>query len=206
MPTCKICLRTFNHLRFRSERICVCGRCVNSINGYREVAEASYKELGDLLRSGMLRSAHVDTAPHAPQWRQDRAQRRLANFEIEFSRELPEWINTLVANPENRRKTFKIVRAHRRGLLHFDRPHGWGYPANWPHVAARIRQMDEFACLNCGARDTELHVHHIIYASNFGTHQQQNLVTLCRGCHEAEHERVFDFGENLVAPDGLPAT
>src|SRR5690606_10456308 len=36
---------------------------------------------------------------------------------------------------------------------------------------------------------------------NYGTNQKTNLVTLCRPCHEKEHKRVFDFGENMTAKD-----
>lgn len=91
----------------------------------------------------------------------------------------PAGINRLVSSKANRQKPYKIIRAHRRGLLHLDRPHGWGYPSNWDKVARTIRALDHFTCINCGARDVELHVHHIIYVTNFGTHQKQNLVTLC---------------------------
>lgn len=197
MPTCKICLKDFKHLRYRSPRICVCGRCTNSLNDYKEVAEESYFAIGEMLKTGMRRRANEDSSPHAPLWRQEKARRTLANFEHEHQNALPDWTTRLLADPKNTAKIFKIVRAHRRGLLHFDRPHGWGYPTNWRAVATKIRALDGHKCIACGTQNIELHVHHIVYASNFGTHQKQNLVTLCRRCHEAEHETVFDFGENL---------
>lgn len=201
MPTCKICLRSFKHLRYRSPRICICGRCTNSLNEYKEVAEASYSAIGELLRTGMLRRAHEDSSPHAPLWRQEKAQRVLANFDREYQSALPDWTTRLLADPKNTDRAFKIIRAHRRGLLHYDRPHGWGYPTNWRDVAAKIRALDGYKCIVCGAQSTELHVHHIIYASNFGTHQKHNLVTLCRRCHEDEHETVFDFGEESYSAE-----
>jgi 5-methylcytosine-specific restriction endonuclease McrA len=176
------------------------------LNDYSDVAEASYEAIGELLKTGMLRRAHADTAPHVPRWRQEKAQRTLANFESEYLEALPDWTTHLLADPTNRSRIFKIVRAHRRGLLHYNRPNGWGYPANWRDIAATIRTLDGYACVVCGATDAELHVHHIVYASNFGTHQKQNLVTLCRPCHEDEHETVFDFGETSPAPESLPAT
>ena len=71
----------------------------------------------------------------------------------------------------------------------------WGYPANRDEVASTIRKADRFECVQCGAVGSELHVHHIVYVSNFGTHAKENLVSLCRTCHEEEHERTFDFGE-----------
>lgn len=205
MLTCKICLREFKQLRYRSNRICICGRCTNYLNESKEVAQGSYAELSELLKTGMIRKAAADTAPNIPQWRQDRAQKTLANFEQEHIAALPEWTNRLVADPKNNRKIFKIIRAHRRGLLHYDRPKGWGYPSNWMDVAASIRALDGCACVKCGGQNTELHVHHIIYASNFGTHQKYNLLTLCRRCHEEEHKTVFDFGENMQTPD-IPPT
>ncbi|TXI47333.1 MAG: HNH endonuclease [Lysobacter sp.] len=205
MPTCKICLRKFQKLRYRSPRICICGHCTNSLNDYREVAEYSFKSIGDLLKTGMLKNAHADSSPGAPKWRQERGQKILANFDVEFKAALPLWTNKLLANPENRSKEFKIARAYRRGLLHFDRPIGWGYPNNWREVSANIRALDGYSCISCGAVNTELHVHHVVYVSNFGTHQKNNLVTLCRRCHEEEHETVFDFGEDLLSPESLPA-
>jgi hypothetical protein len=159
-----------------------------------------------MLKTGMLRNAHRDSHPYMPQWRQDRAQQTLANFDQEHREALPGWINQLLADSANTGKRFKIIRAHRRGLLHRDRPQGWGYPTNWRDIAANIRALDGYQCVVCSAQNVELHVHHLIYASNFGTHQMQNLVTLCRICHEAEHKTIFDFGENLHEPEALPTT
>jgi 5-methylcytosine-specific restriction endonuclease McrA len=136
----------------------------------------------------------------------DKATRILQDPSSEVKKALPAWINRLVADTSNRTKTFKIIRAHRRGLLHLDRPHRWGYPNNWADVARAIRRLDKFTCVACSVTGVELHVHHIIYASNFGTHQRTNLVTLCRTCHELEHKRVFDFGENMADTDMLPTT
>jgi ribosome-binding protein aMBF1 (putative translation factor) len=126
MPTCKICLRTFKKIRFNSSRICICGRCTNFLNECREVAQESYQAIGDLLKTGMLNRAHADIAPNVPLWRQERAKRTLENLDQEYRDALPDWTNRLLKDPENHTKIFKIARAHRRKLLHYDRPHGWG--------------------------------------------------------------------------------
>lgn len=198
MGTCQICLKDFKNLRFKSQRISICGRCANDLNSYNEVAEESYKAARELLLRGMLRRATRDvSSSDIPLWQQQKAEHLLGNLEAEVDIALPAWINKLVADASNRSKIFKIIRAHRRGLLHFDRPHRWGYPSNWKTVASRIRKLDKNACVTCSTSDSELHVHHIVYASHFGTHRKTNLVTLCRSCHETEHERALDFGENL---------
>lgn len=207
MLTCKICHQKYKTLRFNSPRICVCGRCTNSLNEYSEVAEASYRVLGERLQRGILKRAFTDlSSPNTPSWKIDKSQRIINNIEQEpdYINALPGWINRQVKDKENRKKEFKIIRAHRRGLIHRNRPQGWGYPTNWSEVASRIRALDDYTCINCGAQDLELHVHHIVYVSNFGTHQKKNLVTLCRECHEKEHKKVFDFGENLTETDGFP--
>ena len=204
MPTCKICLRNFQNPRFNTPRICVCGRCVNLLNEYKEVAEPSYAEVGEMLRRGMHKNVRADSSPDAPIWKQKQAQRTLENFESEYQAALPGWTKRLLRNENNRRKIFKIIRAERRGLLHFDRPHGWGYPSNWKDVAQRIRSLDHYRCVICGAQDSELHVHHIVYVSNFGTHRQENLATLCKACHEAEHGKNLDFGETLLTDNLKP--
>jgi 5-methylcytosine-specific restriction endonuclease McrA len=207
MPTCKICLKKFKTLRFQSARVCVCGRCTNDLNSYKEVAEYSYQAARELLIRGMLRRATIEVSSSAiPLWKRQRAEDVLGNLHAEVDRALPKWIQKLVADDANREKLYKIIRAHRRGLLHFDRPHRWGYPNNWKEVAHEIRRLDNFSCVLCSETEAQLHVHHIVYASNFGTHQKTNLVTLCRFCHEKEHERIFDLGENMLSSDEMPET
>ena len=205
MLTCKICLKKYKKLRFDSPRICVCGTCTNSLNNYSEIAEPSYLEVGEMLHTGMLRRAYSDiSSTNTPDWKKEKAKKLIEHDKTDFLLALPNWINKLVANKDNTKKVFKIIRAHRRGLIHRDRPQGWGYPANWKTVASKIRALDNYTCINCGAQNEELHVHHIVYVSNFGTHQKKNLVTLCRPCHEKEHNKVFDFGEDLVDFDTPP--
>ncbi len=182
MITCKICLKQFKTLRFNSKRVHVCGRCTNDLNKYKEVADDSYREVRELLLIGMLRRATIQANSSTVQlWKQQSAERTLGNLEAEVALALPKWINKLVADDSNRTKSYKIIRAHRRGLLHLDRPHRWGYPNNWKEVAHDIRKLDNFTCVLCPASDVKIHVHHIVYASNFGTHQKTNHVTLCRG-------------------------
>jgi len=204
MATCKVCLRSFQHLRFSSPRVCICGHCTNALNKYKEVAEPSYLEARAKLERGILRRAEKDLTGAREKWMRDKAARILDDPSQEVERALNGWINRLLANKLNRQKSFRIIRAHRRGLLHFDRPYRWGYPANWIEVAKNIRKLDHFTCVVCAATGVELHVHHIVYASNFGTHQKSNLVTLCRRCHEKEHSRVLDFGENMMNTDLEP--
>ena len=194
MLTCRICLHTYKQLQYASTRVTICGRCVNSLNENPEVAQHAEKRLADLLASGMVRNAFRDV--ESPElWKRKKAQWVLDHFDLEHSRALPGWLNCLLADPKNSTRDFKLLRAHRQGLLHYDRPEGWGYPNNWCAVAARIRKLDGYSCVKCSATDTVLDVHHIVYASHFGTHQQSNLITLCRACHEEEHERTMDFGE-----------
>lgn len=204
MATCRICLKKYKCLRFLSPRVCICGRCVNHLNQYRQVAGIAYAEARQMLERGVIRRAQRDLLYEGAEWRREKAARILDDPAMEVDRALSSWIKRLLADGANRTKIFKIIRAHRRGLLHRDRPRRWGYPDNWPQVARDIRALDKFACVVCHAEGVELHVHHIVYASNYGTHRRANLVTLCRRCHELEHGRVLDFGENMRDTDLLP--
>lgn len=194
MPTCRICLREFNELRFSSSRMSICGRCVNTLNESHDVAENAEMRIGELLLRGMERNALRDIESGEP-WQKARAERTISDIATAHASALPQWLNKVLADPKNTKKDFKSLRAHRRGLLHYDRPAGWGYPNNWKEIASRIRQLDGFQCAVCAAQDKTIDVHHIVYVSNFGTHQQTNLISLCRTCHETEHKRDFDLGE-----------
>lgn len=204
MAQCQLCKRTFNQLRFATEHVKVCTRCVNSLNEFCEPAIHAQNRLGELLARGMERNAFRDL-DSSDDWIRRKARWTLDNFEAAYEKALPGWLNRLLADEGKSTRDYKTVRAHRRRLLRFDGDRPWSYPSNWKDVAAGIRARDGYECKACGERDAELHVHHIIYLSNFGTNQQSNLVTLCRACHQKEHDRVFDFGEQYdpEAPNPL---
>jgi TPR repeat protein len=55
-----------------------------------------------------------------------------------------------------------------------------------------IKSQDSHACVICqkSSAQSELHVHHIIPLSKYGTNQPQNHVTLCYSCHEKQHSAL----------------
>jgi len=142
----------------------------------------------------MRRNAERDLAAEE-EWKRRKAQRTLDQFDVALAAALPEWINKLLAKPENSRRDFKIMRAHRRGLLRMEGITAYPSHSVWKETAHRIRIRDEMRCAVCGATDITLDVHHIVYLSKHGTNQQGNLITLCRPCHEREHDKEFDLGE-----------
>jgi 5-methylcytosine-specific restriction endonuclease McrA len=144
-----------------------------------------------MLARGMLRNAYRDLES-SEEWIRIRARRKIANLDVAVAEALPRWINDLLAKPDNRTRDFKIMRAHRRGLLRMGG--AADYPGNWKEVAHRVRARDK-KCLGCGDASVGLDVHHIIYLSNYGTNRQENLISLCRSCHEKQHGRTFDFAE-----------
>lgn len=73
------------------------------------------------------------------------------------------------------------------------------YPEDWATRAYQVKKRDEFTCQNCGIQgyskgDAELHAHHIVPVKKGGTHEFENLQTLCKDCHDAIHHR------NKLAP------
>ncbi|MCF8012463.1 MAG: HNH endonuclease [Clostridiales bacterium] len=55
------------------------------------------------------------------------------------------------------------------------------------NVKAYVLDRDDYTCQECGATDTQLHIHHIVYKSNGGTDRPDNLTTLCEECHDKVH-------------------
>lgn len=68
------------------------------------------------------------------------------------------------------------------------------YPDNWDEIRRLVYNRDGYTCQNCGRGDVELHCHHIVPKSRGGTHRLSNLVTLCKDCHDAVHNK------HVVAP------
>jgi 5-methylcytosine-specific restriction endonuclease McrA len=69
----------------------------------------------------------------------------------------------------------------------------------WMRKRAEIMQRDNFVCVNCLCDnfETPLEVHHIGYLKRKKAWEYPDylLVTLCRDCHQAEHDN-----ENIVRP------
>lgn len=61
----------------------------------------------------------------------------------------------------------------------------------WKERAAEIRKLDHNKCAMCGAKDVELHVHHLAYPPppcHIWDAADSELVTLCKDCHATVHE------------------
>lgn len=203
MPTCRICQHTFKSLKFQTEHIDICTRCVNTLNESPEPAKNAEARFAEKLARGMQRNAERDLKSDE-EWKRRKAQHTLDNLDAAVAAKLHDWITKLLAAPSNSTRDFKIMRAYRRDILRkegfADRPSGNA----WNRIAQRIRHRDGRKCMACGATSTILDVHHIIYLSHHGTNQQNNLITLCRRCHEAEHDRVFDWPESQDSESTSP--
>lgn len=59
----------------------------------------------------------------------------------------------------------------------------------WKVKRKEVLERDKFKCRLCGAKGTEynLHVHHNSY-DNLGNEPLEDLITLCKKCHETYHK------------------
>jgi len=67
----------------------------------------------------------------------------------------------------------------------------WGYQKGFNYgFSSRkeaIRHRDNYTCQICKVKNVALDVHHIIFRSQGGTDDENNLVTLCKKCHNDIH-------------------
>ena len=68
----------------------------------------------------------------------------------------------------------------------------WGYQKGfdygWSSRREAILNRDSYTCQICGKKHTRLEVHHIIFRSQGGTDDENNLITLCEDCHSGAHD------------------
>ena len=71
----------------------------------------------------------------------------------------------------------------------------WGYQQgfNYGYSCRReaILHRDGYTCQCCGKKNCRLEVHHIIFRSNGGTDDEENLITLCEDCHKKVHDGII---------------
>jgi len=77
-------------------------------------------------------------------------------------------------------------------------PSSVDYGVGW-HTYKRqtVRALDDNCCQRCGLPEVDcersLHVHHILPASQGGSNEVANLVTVCPHCHKTIHHYGIDF-------------
>lgn len=70
----------------------------------------------------------------------------------------------------------------------------WGYQKGvnygFENTKAMVLNRDGYKCQYCKGKhkDSKLEVHHIIYRSQGGSDEAENLITLCHICHKALHD------------------
>lgn len=91
----------------------------------------------------------------------------------------------------------------------------WGgeYSSQWRSLSRRTKKRDGWECQSCGTKggpfgEAELHAHHILPTSKGGEDRPDNLITVCRTCHEQEHGHRIPSGGNVGsgASEEDPAT
>ena len=65
-----------------------------------------------------------------------------------------------------------------------------GINYGFANTKAYILNRDNHTCCHCRgkSKQSRLEVHHIIYRKNNGSDEPENLVTLCKACHDGIHE------------------
>ena len=68
----------------------------------------------------------------------------------------------------------------------------WGYQKGFNYGFSSRREAvlnrDGYKCQHCGKKNCRLEVHHIVYRSNDGPDDENNLITLCKECHDNVHK------------------
>ena len=80
------------------------------------------------------------------------------------------------------------------------------YPDDWDTRRKRVYRRDEYSCNNCAREggphgDHELHAHHIVPIASGGTHNETNLVTLCKACHRSIHNKNYKAPTHAGLPE-----
>ena len=83
----------------------------------------------------------------------------------------------------------------------------WGYQKGFNYGYSSRREAtlhrDNYTCQCCGKRNCRLEVHHIKFRSNGGTDDEENLITLCKECHDGVHAGTVVLNKKPKKSKGL---
>jgi DNA polymerase III epsilon subunit family exonuclease len=136
-----------------------------------------------VLSAHELREREVDTKIQL-------VKSRVAELPSMTEEEIQDFLAKVDSPGHPKSGSVKLLRAFRAGLVNFDRvvlvrPD----PIEYDLLKRRIRMRDKYRCVCClrGFEQGELHVHHVIPLSRYGTNSDANLATLCHPCHNKQH-------------------
>ena len=71
--------------------------------------------------------------------------------------------------------------------------HGLNY--GFANAKAFVLDRDGYKCQNkgCTLKNQPLHAHHIIFKRNGGSDEPENLITLCKPCHDGVHDGTIEL-------------
>ena len=74
-----------------------------------------------------------------------------------------------------------------------------GINYGFANTKAYVLNRDNYSCqnpkCNCKIKKPKLEVHHIIFRSNGGSDEAENLIALCKECHDGIHDDTIVLGE-----------
>ena len=73
---------------------------------------------------------------------------------------------------------------------------------SWGEKKLRCFERDKWTCKRCRRETTKLTLHHIIPRSMYGSNDDENLITLCVGCHNWV-ELNLEFNPLLKLREGV---
>ena len=68
-----------------------------------------------------------------------------------------------------------------------------GLKFGFANTKAFVLNRDKYICQYCKTKQCTLEIHHIIFRSNGGSDEPDNLITLCRNCHRELHLGKFSL-------------
>ena len=66
-----------------------------------------------------------------------------------------------------------------------------------------VLHRDNYTCQCCGKKNCRLEIHHIKFKSNGGTDDEENLITLCKECHDGVHTGTVELNKKPKKSKGL---
>lgn len=104
-----------------------------------------------------------------------------------YCAETGKWNPAKEACEQSKRKTRKSIIEENRIARNNKRADKIKFQKEFDYLKPKIIKRDGYRCVKCKSQ-INLHVHHVVYRSNGGTNDFENLITVCAECHAEIHK------------------